>query len=281
MMRALLVVALVLPSALRAQSRTPLDSLADAVTLGVERFADRRAAAADGYRRIGPDFPGMGEHWLHPHALLGGKIDAARPTLLIYATIAGVPKLLGAGFVTTTRGADSTSRAPGWPDAWHEHSGLLVDESGVAPGESTESSTHVWVLHVWTTLANPGGRFSPDNWALPFLRAGLPIPASVDADASRALALVGGGDGYLRDVLSDAHIRTLANAEAVDSIIARARTGAGAVARRGDFAVQDLRGIWTSLSASLRAQLGPDVDRYLVPPHQASHSAHQHPARLP
>src|SRR5512141_722095 len=97
-------VLLVAQSALAQPRVNPrLDSLAEATAAATERFADRRVAAAEGYRRLGADFPGMGEHWLHPGALLSGAIDAKRPTILIYATIAGAPKLLGVGFVTTTR----------------------------------------------------------------------------------------------------------------------------------------------------------------------------------
>jgi len=212
---------LVAPSLLSAQQHAT-DSLAAAAARGTTRYADRRAAAADGYRRIGPDFPGMGEHWLNTAVLLTGKLDANRPTILIYAPIAGEPKLLGVGFVTTTRGDESAIGVPGWPEAWHEHSGLLADESGVAPSASAKEGTHVWVLHAWTTLANPGGRFTPDNWALPFVRAGLDVPTHADADASRALAMLNGGDVYLRDVLTDAGMRTSVRAAVIDSVLATA-----------------------------------------------------------
>ena len=255
-----------------------LDSLARAVERETERYADRRAASAAGYRRIGPDFPGMGEHWLHPGALLSGAVDAARPTLLIYATINGKPQLLGAGFATTTDSASPVSHAPGWPEAWHEHSGLIDDESGVAPGRSAANATHVWVLHVWTKLPNPAGTFIPDNWALPFHRLGLSVPATADADAARALALIDGGDGYLRAVLTDANLRTPANAGAIDAIIARSRTEVGSLvpapgAVVSDEALARLRHAWRTLGNSLREQLGAAVDQYLAPPHA---TAHQH-----
>ncbi|MEO5816702.1 MAG: hypothetical protein ABIT20_15620 [Gemmatimonadaceae bacterium] len=273
MMRALALLLLVAPALLSAQ-RHAIDSLAAEAARGAAGYADRRSAAADGYRRIGPDFPGMGEHWLNTAMLLSGKIDAKRPTILIYANIAGEPKLLGAGFVTTTRGDESALGVPGWPDAWHEHSGLLADESGVAPGASAQGGTHVWVLHAWTALVNPGGQFTPDNWALPFLRAGLDVPEHADADAARALAMLHGGDVYLRDVLTDAGMRTTVRASAVDSVLATTRMrvqslvdGRRAVLSLSLDELSALRSEWHMMSASLRSLLGREVDRYLAAGH--------------
>jgi hypothetical protein len=284
MTRAVIAMLFVAPSVLSAQ-RAATDSLAAAAARGTTRYADRRAAAADGYRRVGPDFPGMGEHWLNTAMLLSGKLDANRPTILIYAPIAGEVKLLGVGFVATTRDDETAHGVPGWPETWHEHSGLFADESGVAPGARAQAGTHVWVLHAWTTLANPGGRFTPDNWALPFLRAGLDVPSHPDADAARALAMLNGGDVYLRDVLTDAGLRTSARSMAVDSALAgsRARVASLVSARHAAKSLSEdelsaLRGEWRTMSESLRTLLGPDVDQYLAPPHASPADAHHHAA---
>lgn len=295
-LRALLLLALALLGApqgapLRAQSiamhdRPALDSLARAAARASVRFADRAVAARSGYRRIGPDFPGMGEHWLHPGALLAGKLDAEQPTILIFATIAGVPRLLGVGFVTTTRGAEPAVGVPGWPEAWHEHSGLLADESGVSPGTGAPSDTHVWVLHAWTALENPGGAYAPDNWSLPFVRAGIEAPARQELEAARALALATTGDRYLLDLLTDAGLRTPSNAAQIDDVVARSSAQARVVADRARAAhllsaddVAALRAEWSALEQSLRAALGPDVERYLAPPHSAMHSGEHQAAR--
>lgn len=261
--------------------RAELDSLADETARRLPRFADRRAAIAAGYRRIGTDFPSMGEHWLHPGALLAQRIDPDRPTILAYADIDGTPTLLGAGYVITTRG-DEAARAPGWPTYWHEHSGLLSDESGAhvgAPQES-DSATHVWVLHVWTALSNPLGRYDSDNWALPFARAGIKPSATIDADMGRVFSLaVGGGDEYLRRVLTDAGLRTgeaLPRDRAIDDAIEAARFAAAsvavAVAEREDgvLSAHDeslLRAAWAELARRLRAAVGPAIEPFLVPPH--------------
>ena len=120
---ALLAVA-VPAGAVHAQPTAPADTalvrLAAETARRTARYADRRAAVADGYRRIGADFPGMGEHWLHPGALAADTLDPGRPALLAYATLAGRPTLLGAGFLVVTRGAAAPAvpGAPGWPAAW-------------------------------------------------------------------------------------------------------------------------------------------------------------------
>jgi len=263
----------------RDDERAVLDSFADEPARRIPRFADRRAAIAAGYRRIGTDFPSMGEHWLHPGALLAQRLDPERPTILAYADIDGRPTLLGAGYVITTRGG-AAARAPGWPTYWHEHSGLLSDESGahVGAAQESDSATHVWVLHVWTALPNPLGRYDSDNWALPFARAGIRPPAEIDADIGRVFSLaVAGGDEYLRRVLTDAGIRTReasARDRAIDAAIEEARVVAVAVAGRaggtGLLAAPDARALreaWEGLAQRLRAAVGPAIEPFLVPPH--------------
>ncbi len=277
-MRYATIALLALPALLNAQPQhaPSLDSLARAVDVGITRYADRREAVAVGYHRIGPVFPGMGEHWLNIGVLLDNVIDATRPTLLIYANIGDQPRLLGAGFATTTDQSRTSADVPGWPDAWHEHSGLLVDESGVKPSTNRGSGTHVWVLHVWTKLANPDGIFHADNWALPFARLGYAMPPGVDADAARALALLDGGDRYLRDVLGDAGLRSAENAASVDAVIARHRANAETAVGAGmsGATLAQLKEVWRELRAALHERLGPRVDPLLEPPHDA----HHHPA---
>lgn len=263
----------------RGDDRALLDSLADETSHRIARFADRRAAIAAGYRRIGTDFPSMGEHWLHPGALLAQRIDPDRPTILAYAVLDGKPTLLGAGYVITTRGREP-ARAPGWPTYWHEHSGLLSDESGahVGAAQESDSATHVWVLHVWTALPNPLGRYDSDNWALPFARAGIAPPSGLDADLGRAFSLaVGEGDEYLRRVLTDAGLRSREGSAVdreIDDAIEQARAAAATVAARagstGALSGPDanlLRESWARLAERLRAAAGPPIEPFLVPPH--------------
>lgn len=273
-------------AAVRAAAQAP-DTLLDHFTMRAEslsaRFADRRVAMGDGYRRLGTDFPGMGEHWLHGPSLISGQLDPAHPTLLSYATIGGKPTLLGIGFVVTTRGSDAVSGVPGWPAAWHEHSGLFSDESGARAGGSAAgaAATHVWVLHAWTRLPNAGGRYQPDNWALPFARVGLAVPVGhvVDADAGRTLSLVSGGDRYLIGALTDAGVVGTAQASRVQQIVSvvRQRVEVNVTEARaagGTLDMKWLRRQWTVMAAELRALLGGGADPVLAPPHAAHVAGH-------
>lgn len=240
-----------------------IDSLIAETTRGTARFADRRAATAAGYRRVGADFPGMGEHWLNVQALLKGGVDPNRPTLLIYADIGGRPTLLGAGFAVITHGDSAPTNLPGWPDRWHEHSGLLDEESG-APSDHTHNAatTHFWVMHAWTALQNPQGSFAADNWALPYLRARRAVPNHADAAAGRALSLTVGGDEFVRNLLTDANVRTSSNATIIDSVISAARSRA---ASNADDA--SLIATWRALCDELSRIVGPQAVSLLEPSH--------------
>jgi hypothetical protein len=250
-----------------------LDSLISDASRETSRFADRGVAVADGYRRVGADFPGMGEHWVNVPMLLQNRIDPARPTLLTYADIAGRPTLLGIGFVIVTRGDTTPTSVPGWPTEWHEHSGLLSEESGAVIGTPRrDSPTHVWIMHVWTRLQNPAGQLTADNWSLPFVRVGVVAPSSVDADVGRAASLTTGGDEFLRDALTDAGLRTPANAGVVDSAISAAKVRASAkLLPNADAGA--LRDVWMELAMALERVLGPNAREIVRPAHSHGHEA--------
>ena len=272
-------------------SALTLDSIARVADRASARFTDRRVAIAEGYRRIGADFPGMGEHWVNPAALLESVIDPERPSFLTYVSMAGESRLLGVGFITTTTSDDTAPNVPGFAEHWHEHSGLLSDESGARSGMETgsggdstaERGSRVWVLHVWTGLANPDGRFAADNWSLPFARGGMIPPATADADAARAFGLAGEdrGDEFLRELLTDAGLRTESRAAAADSVIAGARTRAQTIVARisrgnqvDERSLLELRLVWREMAASLEQLLGGHTAALLAPPHRAR--GHEH-----
>ena len=261
-------------------ARADLDSLARRAEEHSARYTNRRVAIADGYRRIGGDFPGMGEHWVNPNRIqTRDALDASRPSFLSYATIGGQPRLLGFGFIVTTDADSGGVHLPGWPEEWHEHSGLLGDESA---GRSTRSqapgASRVFVLHIWTALPNPDGPYAPDNWTLPFARSGIDAPAHADADAARAHSLTVGGDAFLVAALSGLGLLHPSVAPAVDSTVAAARARAAAVSvtsfRAGgapeEAALEELRATWRSLDLALRERLGPGVADIMRPPHRAA-----------
>lgn len=168
-----------------------------------ERYRDRSRAVADGYRPIGPDFPGMGEHWISVPLLLKGEVDPARPPILEYATLGNEVTLVGAAFAVLLKDGEQppSSGIPVGPDEWHYHSGTVSEESFVAshsPGKHHHASgPAIAVLHVWAWFDNPDGPFATDNWALPFARLELAVPDSAPgSDAWHAVALAAGGERY-------------------------------------------------------------------------------------
>jgi hypothetical protein len=259
-------------------ARADLDSVALVAARASLRYATRADAIVDGYRRIGGDFPGMGEHWVNPVRIQShDRLDAEHPSFLTYATIDGAPKLLGLGFLVST-GQDTVDvDLPGWPREWHEHSGELSAESGARTTAAARAvPTRIWVLHIWTVLENPEGQYAPDNWRLPFLRAGVGAPPGVDANAGRAFSLTVGGDEFLRRTLTDMRLRTEGDdgtAASVDHAIALARTKASTIAsaaRAGMPAdLVALRTLWSELGVSLQRLLGTDVTPVLAPAHPA------------
>ena len=249
-----------------------LDSLIAEASRETTRFGERRVAVDEGYRRVGADFPGMGEHWLNVGALLKNSVDPANPAILTYATIAGQPKLLGIGFVIVTHADSVPQEIPGWPAEWHEHSGLLADESAALVGRPRpDSSTHVWVMHVWTTLPNPAGALVADNWSLPFLRAGVPAPDHADPDGGRAMSLAVGGDEFLRNALTDADLRVRDNAAAIDSAIATARLRVIS-SLRDQTRIVALGAVWNDLASSLERTVGPSIRQVVSSSHGGSHA---------
>jgi hypothetical protein len=243
----------------------PIDSLITDARIRSSRYEDRRVAVEEGYRRVGADFPAMGEHWLNVPTLLAGHLDPAKPTFLVYADVRGQPTLLGVGFAFISHGDSLPAHLPGWPERWHEHSGLLADESGaVMTRETQPSRTHLWVMHAWTRLDNPDGEFAAENWALPYLRAGRATPHHLDGSAARALSLTVGGDEFFRGLLTDAGFRPATTAARIDSLIASAR--AHALEAAND---QELGRVWSDFQTTLAAISGPQALALLRPAHAA------------
>lgn len=165
----------------------------------VEAFRDRSAAAAAGYRRVGMDFPSMGEHWLNTSLLFQGRFDIGRPAMLSYATIEGRPVLTGVVYALLLRPGELPPPVPGGRGMWHDHSGTLDAESALPVHHGAKSDTSAMrfvVLHAWVGIPNPAGLFEADNWGLPYARAGVPIPDPVSIGAARALSLLSGAKVY-------------------------------------------------------------------------------------
>jgi hypothetical protein len=162
---------------------------------GTLRFRDRAVAAGEGYRPLGPDFPGMGEHWVQPGRVFAGDVDPACPPILTYAELAGRVTLVGAAF---THFLDPSVEPPSlfegaasWGRQQMDEEVLFLTHQPFGHGD-VRWLQRAAIVHTWL-LDNPRGVTEQNNWRLPFLRLGLEAPAGAPMDAARALSLLAGG----------------------------------------------------------------------------------------
>ncbi|MGI8548435.1 MAG: hypothetical protein ACR2M1_14095 [Gemmatimonadaceae bacterium] len=272
------------------QSRSSRDSamaqFLDQARTATEQFHDRRAAIANGYRRLGMDFPSMGEHWVNPGIVLAGRFDASRPAMLSYAVIDGKPVLTGLVYAVTLAPGEAPPPVPGDVGMWHEHNGTVDEESmlpehhGDGAGQHITSSdtagTRLAILHAWTGVVNPAGIFAAENWALPFARLRLATPMPLPLGAARALSLLTGGrEYYLALANADQPDANRANSDPVSialdecarveaPIIARAR--ATGVLAPSD--VAQLEAAWNAALSRIASEVGPLVAKRLNGGHE-------------
>jgi hypothetical protein len=248
----LILLAAVLPGLLRAQTTGNGEQAATflaAARTGTARYQDRDAAIADGYRAIGPDAPGMGQHWVNPALVLGGRFDAARPQVLTYIMVGGRAQLVGVAYAIPTSGGRGAPNDPAGESAWHYHA-HTVDEESFLPdhhhaGEEPGSDTRVAVMHAWAWSVNPAGAFEPDNWALPFARMGMTPPPGAGSDEGKALSLASVGKPFYQHLLSDLCGRDSVSAAATAAALENRASliGGWAEGRRGR-ALTALEGAW-------------------------------------
>jgi hypothetical protein len=236
-----------------------------AVRAATERYRDQSTAIADGYRRIGPDFPSMGEHWLSVPLVIRGDVDPLHPPILEYITVAGDPVLAGVAYTQLVRDGPPRAPLPAPASAWHYHAGSVDEESFIlghargSGGMDSPAGPRVAVLHAWLWMDNPAGLFATDNWALPWHRLGIPPPPESDgpSPAGLAAALAGGGEAYflallrLRDGLSSERAEPVA--AMLDRYGRNWRARLRVVATEGlPPPVTELSGAWSELEAELR-----------------------------
>ena len=173
------------------------------------RYQDRAAAVLDGYRRIGDDFPSMGEHWIHVGLVFDGEFDPAQPEVLTYVVVGELPVLLGVAYLLPLLEGETPPDWPAGPDAWHDHYRTL-DEETLVPGHHMSGTggegPRLAMLHAWIWSESPSGVFAADNWAIPYLRLGLSVSDAAPA-VPRALSLVSGGAEYFERVVARAQGR--------------------------------------------------------------------------
>ena len=240
---------------------------------GTAAYRDPQVARAAGYRPVGPDFPGMGRHWIHPGLILRDTLDPAAPPILEYAEIEGRPTLVGVAYAKLVHDATPPAGLPVPPAAWHFHQGTVEEESFLrshaglvhsAPAGTREP--RIAVLHAWIWLENPDGLLATDNWALPYARLGYRMPPGASPDAARAVGLAAGdaGRAYVEALLRAVGRPSPAEQQALARLVERHQAAARALLP-GD--AQTLAHCWTELLEDVRAAVRPEVRERLLALH--------------
>lgn len=230
-----------------------------------ERYRDLAVAIAEGYRLVGSETPDMGQHWVHPVRVLDGRLDPVSPAILVYTVIDTSPTLVGVAYALPIPPGGAPPDEPVGKRAWHAHwKGLDVENMRPSHSVAFEERRvlQIAVLHAWIGIENPSGPFAPSNWALPFVRARIPVPDSFPVAAARALALSTFGVERLAE-----QIRILAGPADVDTsalreVLARASASveAGLVGRENaELTAQELARLareWSALRPAVVAALG-------------------------
>jgi hypothetical protein len=180
--------------------------LEEAAELTARRLATPEAAAAAGYRPLGPDFPGMGQHWVNIRILMSGELSLEEPAVLSYTDVHGRPTLVNVAHTVVLGREGAPPALVGVPpEAWHAHSGTIEEEmiGEHRPDMGQElAGQRATMLHVWR-IRNPEGSLAQHNWLLPFRALGLPDPDGVPREwAAQALSLATrSGEVYRRQVV--------------------------------------------------------------------------------
>ncbi|MCA1559300.1 MAG: hypothetical protein LC753_16695 [Acidobacteria bacterium] len=240
---------------------------------GTDKYRDQAAAIRDGYRRIGRDFPAMGEHWIRINLVFDGTFDASRPEVLNYVVIDGKPRLLGVGYAVPLLGGESPPSGPVGADAWHDHFRTIEDET-VLPhhhmGGAAQDSPRLAMMHAWIWSPNPEGVFAADNWTIPYLRLGLTPAAGTPSSVAKALSLASGGRDYFERSIDAASAMTPTEKGRVKDAVDRAQAAVLAVLQNNRAAglsgadVTRLTAIWTEIWTAMDGAVGADARQRLT-----------------
>lgn len=140
-------------------SITALDSLAIETARLAARYKDRAVAMREGYRRVGTDFPGMGEHFVNTRALPFSRAGIAAPANVeadigrAFSLEVGGDKylqdVLSDAGIRTTSNSEAIDAAVGDARAPVEKLAEPAKRTG-----ASESGEEVRLKAVWTTLSN-------------------------------------------------------------------------------------------------------------------------------
>lgn len=232
-----------------------------------ERYTDRNRAIRDGYRRLGPDFPGMGQHWVHIGHIVAGSLDPDHPAALSYIQVGAEPRIVGLAYALPLAADELPPERPFGRERWHDHTGSVLEESLLLEHPRTVASTpsrfRLSMLHLWVSFENPAGLFEQNNWKLPFLRAGLQPPAVPPPLAAMGVSLSQETSDYYRELLKSAGEMDEDEEQTVDETVDRFSESVGRwiTARRGRPLSRDdlldLEVFWGSFWDELEDRLDP------------------------
>lgn len=154
-------------------------SAQDERALAQELAAARAAAAtldtpakakAAGYIQASPELPGVGTHLIN-WTLIAQPFDPAQPSMILFATIGGVEKLVGFSYYVQSDTEPTGFTGPS--DTWHRHKSLCIVNgwamSEKQPKEKCRGEwldgNDLWMSHVWVVpeFESPWGVFSTYN----------------------------------------------------------------------------------------------------------------------
>lgn len=255
------------PAATATAERDETARFLERARAATARYRDRRAAISDGYRRLGPDFPFGGEHWISPALVIRGRLVPEEPQALLYVDSGGTAALVGVAYAIPLEPGAPAPDFPGGAAAWHDHWSTIVQES-VRPHTAgahahAPPGPRLTMLHAWIHAENPEGIFVVENKSLPFRRLGLRAPSPVSPDAARALSLATGGDALVGQVLDAAAGVRGGAPSAAASLLSGPRARARAIALGAPAgealtpeALERLSRIWRELRHTVRSELG-------------------------
>ena len=233
---------------------------------GTAQYQNVSMAIADGFKRVGVEFPAMGEHWVSLSRVLENRFDARRPSVLINITTRGTRQLAGGGYTALLGDGDQPPRTAATAADWHEHNGSVIDESlpvhghdhkhsDLAPEAAALGATRLAILHVWAWANNPAGTFVTENWSLPLTRRGM-SPRKLRAATVRALSLANDSASYYEQTLRTSLGLSAVESQRVHAILDARRADARAELKKRPILDEDALGrIWTSLWTDLDTKL--------------------------
>jgi hypothetical protein len=226
------------------------------------RYQSQDSAIADGFHRVGDDFPAMGVHWVNLARIMADSFAASRPTVLTYISVNGAPRLAGVAYTALLAPGENPPRYAPAVGHWHEHNGSIAEESFLAghDAHTTTAGLRLAILHAWIWIENPDGVFTTDNWALPFAR--MQITPTAPHDAARAVALATDAGAFYRDALDEV-LRPSADERArYEVVLRRSALAAESVLRsgvtRGDLTTAEagrLATLWPAMWSALATAL--------------------------